>query len=162
MRACTVLFLFRALAHAEDQEERAQLESQILRLIDDLAGGPDKGGFIVLTKTPDELTALACERGLDADLVERVRTEGAVDGAVPLYVRNAMVGILGSGVEKGILAAIATLASAALESAREIEDLQVRNTLLEEQIDTGMVGGSVILKRLLEEVERLAPRKPRS
>ena len=159
MRACTVLFLFRALAQAEDEEERAQLESQILRLIDDLAGGPDTDGFIVLTKTPDELMALACERGLDAGLVERIRTEGAVDGAVPLYVRNAMVGILGSGVEKGILAAIATLASAALESAREIEDLQVRNTLLEEQIDTGMVGGSVILKRLLERIERLAPQE---
>ena len=49
-------------------------------------------------------------------LVERVQREGAVDGAVPLYVRNTMVGILGARVENGILAAIATLASAALRN----------------------------------------------
>ena len=32
MRACTILFLFRALATAEDGEERERLEQQRLRL----------------------------------------------------------------------------------------------------------------------------------
>jgi two-component system response regulator HydG len=156
MRACTVLFLFRALAQAEDRNERTQLESQLLRLIQDLAGADDADGFILLAKTPDDLPALARERGIDTGLVERVRMEGAVDGAVPLYVRDTMVGILGANVENGILAAIATLASAALESAREIEDLQVRNALLEEQIDTGMIGRGAAMNRLLERIGRLA------
>jgi transcriptional regulator with GAF, ATPase, and Fis domain len=159
MRACTVLFLFRALAHAEDQAERAQLESQLLRLIDDLAGAESTDGFILLAKTPEELTTLARERGVDPELVERVRTEGAVEGAVPLYVRSTMVGILGATVESGVLAAIATLASAALEAAREIEDLQVRNALLEEQIETGIIGRSAVMSRLYEKIERLAPQE---
>jgi len=159
MRACTVLFLFRALAHAEDQEERAQLESQLLRLIDDLAGAESTDAFILLAKTPEELTALARERGVDTELVERVRAEGAVEGAVPLYVRSTMVGILGAAVESGVLAAIATLASAALETAREIEDLQVRNALLEEQIETGIIGRSAVMSRLHEKIERLAPQE---
>ncbi len=159
MRACTILFLFRALAQAEDDEQRAQLEAQVLRLIDDIAGADETNGFILLAKTPEELPALARERRLDADLVERVHAEGAVNGAVPLYVRNTMVGILGARVENGILAAIATLASAALETAREIEDLQVRNTLLEEQIETGMIGRSAVMSRLLERIDRLAPQE---
>ncbi len=156
-RACTVLFLFRALAQAEDEEEHAQLESQLLHLIDDLGGTEDTEGFILLTKSADELTALARARGLDAGLVERVRTEGAVDKVVPLYVRNTLVGILSAGVENGILAAIATLASAALETTREIEELQVRNALLEEQMETGMIGSSPVMNRLLARIERLAP-----
>ena len=159
MRACTILFLFRALAQAEDDEQRAQLEAQLLRLIDDIAGAEETDGFILLAKTPEELPALARERGLDAGLVERVQAEGAANGAVPLYIRNTMVGILGAHVENGILAAIATLASAALETAREIEDLQVRNTLLEEQIETGMIGRSAVMMRLLERIERLAPQE---
>jgi transcriptional regulator with GAF, ATPase, and Fis domain len=156
-RACTVLFLFRALAQAEDEEEHAQLESQLLRLIDDLGGTEGTEGFILLAKSADELTALARERGIDAGVVERVRTEGALDKVVPLYVRDSLVGILSAGVENGILAAIATLASAALETTREIEELQVRNALLEEQIETGMIGSSAVMSRLLTRIERLAP-----
>jgi transcriptional regulator with GAF, ATPase, and Fis domain len=157
MRACTVLFVFRALAQAETDEERAQLEAQILRLIGDLAGTEDTGGFILLAKSPDELTELARERGLDADLVARVLTDGAVDGAVPLYVRNAVVGILGSDANHGILAAVATLASAALETAREVEQLQLNNALLEEQFETRMIGRSAVMNRLFEKIGRLAP-----
>jgi Nif-specific regulatory protein len=159
MRACSVLFLFRALAQAEDDDERAAIESQILRLIEDLGGAEDGEGFILLAKSPDELTALARGRGLDAALVERVQTEDAVDGAMPLYVRNQLVGILGAHAETGVLAAIATLASAALETTREIEELQVRNALLEEQIDTGMIGRSAPVVRLLERIARLAPQE---
>ena len=159
MRACSVLFLFRALAQAENDEERAPLESQLLRLIEDLAGEEDIDAFILLANNPEELIALARERGLDAALVERVQTDGAVDGAVPLYVRNNLVGILGARAETGVLSAIATLASAALETAREIEQLQVRNALLEEQIDTGMIGASAQMTRLHERIGRLAPQE---
>lgn len=159
MRACTVLFLFRSLALAEDDGQRSQLEAQIIRLIGDLAGVDDPGGFILLAKSAGELEALARERGLDPGLIESVQNEGAIDGVVALYVRNTMAGVLGSCVDNGVLAAIATLASAALETAREIEDLQVRNALLEEQVPTGLIGRSASMRQLRERIERLGPQE---
>lgn len=155
MRACSVLFLFRSLALAEDDEQRSQLEAQIIRLIGDLAGADDPGGFILLARTTEELEGLAAERGLDPRLIGRVQAEGAIDGAVPLYVHNALAGVLGAGVENGVLSAIATLASAALETAREIEDLQLRNALLEEQVSTGLIGNSAAMRQLRERIERV-------
>jgi DNA-binding NtrC family response regulator len=158
MRACTVLFLFRALAVAEDDEQRATIESQILGLIGDLAGIARPEGFVLLGSA-EELRENARGRGLSAELIARVESEGAVRGAVPLYVRNAIAGVVAAKVDDGILSAIATLASAALETAREIEDLQARNALLEEQQPGGMIGGSAAMRQLRERIERLAPQE---
>ncbi len=159
MRACTILFLFRALAGAEDEHQRAQIESQILRLLGDLAGAENSEGFILLGHNAAELTASARERGLDAGLVQRVHVEGAIDGAVPLYVRGAIAGVIAANIDGGVLAAVATLASAALENAREVESLRVRCSLLEEQVETGMIGQSPVMNRLLYMIERLAPQE---
>ena len=155
MRACTILFLFRALASAEDEQHRAQIESQILRLIADLAETPG-GGFVLLAKNQAELCALARERGLDVRVIERVCADGAVDGAAPLYVRGAIEGVIGAPQAGAVLSAVATLASAALENVREIENLQVRNSLLEERVETGILGDSAVIQRLIQMVDRLA------
>ncbi len=158
MRACSVLFLFRALAAAEDEGQRASLEAQILRLIGDLAGKEPTRGFVILANGAAELASIARERGIDPRQIARVEQEGAIEGAVPLYAAGALAGILSADVESGILSAIATLASAALESAREIETLKTRNALLsEEQTQNGIVGGGAAMRRLLETIERLAP-----
>ena len=159
MRACTILFLFRALAGAEDEQQKAAIESQILGLIGDLADVEHPGGFILLARTEEELIALARERGLDVRLVERARSEGAVEGTAPLYVGGAIAGVLSANVDSGILAAVATLASSALENAREIDALRNRNSLLEEGIATGIIGGSPAITRLTEMIERLAPQE---
>jgi Nif-specific regulatory protein len=157
MRACSILFLFRALADAEEHEQRSTIESQILGLIGDLADSEQTSGFILLGRSPEELIALARERNLDQRLVERVVAEGAVEAAAPLYVRGAIAGVLACRINPGILAAVATLASSALESAREIEQLRLKNSILEEAIDTGILGRSPAIARLLGLIERVAP-----
>ena len=159
MRACTVLFLFRALAEAGDEQERARVESQILRLLGDLAGAEHLEGFVVLGNNEAELSASARERGLNVRLVERVQLEGAVEGAAPLYVRGTIAGVIAANAEGSVLAAVATLASVALENAREVENLRVRCSLLEEQAETGIVGRSAVIERLLQMIERLAPQE---
>src|SRR5882724_8542316 len=149
LRACTILYSFRALAATEEDSQRAQFESQILHLIADLANIDNNGGFVLLARNEADLRAAARERGLDSKLLDRVCSEGAVHGAVPIYVRGAIAGVIHFDASSDLLAAVATLASSALESVREIETLQVRNALLEENIATGIVGGSPLLQKLL-------------
>jgi Nif-specific regulatory protein len=60
------------------------------------------------------------------------------------------------------LSAIATLASAALEGAQDVERLKTENALLREQVHasaTGIVGDSAPARKLLEMVARVAPRE---
>jgi transcriptional regulator with GAF, ATPase, and Fis domain len=163
MRACSVLFLFRSLAA---DPESPELEAQILRLVGDLAGGlADSGdvtGFILLAKGDAELRAAAKERGLDAGLVERVCRDGAVPGAAPLYVRGTIEGVIAVSLPSGnlpdeLLSAVATLAAAALEAAREIEGLQVHKALLEERVQFNILGDSQAIRRVLQLVDRVAP-----
>ena len=153
MRACSVLFLFRALA----AETRSDIEGQILRLMGDLSGSDEVSGFILLARGEAELRAAAKERGLDLHLVERVCHNGAVDGAVPLYVRGEIEGIIAANLTGDLLSAVATLASAALDSVREIERLQVHNALLEESVQSSILGESAAIKKLLQMLDRVAP-----
>jgi Nif-specific regulatory protein len=157
VRACGVLFLFRALALAEDEQERANLEIQILRLFGDIAGQESVGGFVLLAKGEEELRTLARERGLDAVLVERICREGARDGGSPLYVHGSLQGVIAASLPAETLSALATLAAAAVENVREIETLRVRNALLAERVESGILGDSPAVRRLLQLVERVAP-----
>jgi len=162
LRACSALFLFRSLAAAsassEDADQAAKIEEQILRLFGDLAGGEgDVSGFVLLAKGEPELCALAKERGADEKLAERACREGAVEGAAPLFVHGAIEGLIVANLPSQMLSALATLGSAALESVREIETLQVRNALLEERVESGILGTSPAIQRLLQMVDRLAP-----
>src|SRR5215475_3628849 len=91
MRACSTLFLFRSLAAAHassDQHTASQIEEQIMRLMGDLGEMKSVTGFVLLAKGEAEVRALAKERKVDLTLVDRVCREGAVEGAVPLYVRG--------------------------------------------------------------------------
>jgi transcriptional regulator with GAF, ATPase, and Fis domain len=159
MRACSVLFLFRSLASAQDADE---IEAQILRLIGDLAGdfsdeGDVRRGFILLAKGEVDLRAAAKERRIDESLVERVCRDGAVPGAAPLYVRGSIEGVIAANASAGLLAAVATLATAALETVREIEGLQVQKELLEERVQFNILGESAAIRRVLQLVDRVAP-----
>jgi transcriptional regulator with GAF, ATPase, and Fis domain len=169
MRACSTLFLFRSLAAAvassEDENQAARVENQLLSLFADIAGGDiagaeDLSGFILLGKGEAELCALAQERGHDSRLVERACREGAVEGAAPLYVHGAIAGVIAVDLPGQVLASLATLGSTALESLRDLETLQVRNALLEDQLQTqtGILGKSGAIHGLLQKIERLAPR----
>jgi transcriptional regulator with GAF, ATPase, and Fis domain len=162
IRACSILFLFRSLAAldpSEDREQSAQIEAQILRLLGDLAGNGQVSGFVLLAGSEPELLALAKERGLAVDLVERICREGAVNCGVPLYARGSIAGAIVADLPRELLEAVATLASVALETVREIKTLQVRNSLLEEHVESGILGDSPAIQRLLQMVERLAPQE---
>ena len=153
MRACSVLFLFRSLASAPD----AGIEAQILNLMGDLAGVREVRGFILLGKGESELRDAAKERGVDVALVNRVCQEGAVPGAVPLYVRGSIEGLIAANLSDELLSAVATLATAAFEAVREIEGLQVQKALLEEHVQTAILGDSPAIRKILQMAERLAP-----
>jgi Nif-specific regulatory protein len=157
VRACGVVFLFRALAAAETEQERSNVEGQILRLFGDISGRDSAGGFVLLAKDEEELRALARERGLDVGLVDRICREGARDGGAPLYVHGALQGVIAAHLPAEAMSALATLAATAVENVREIQKLQVRNALLAERVENGILGDSPLVRRLLQLVERVAP-----
>lgn len=163
LRASSLLYLFRALAGTDDQEQQSAIESQLLRVVGDLI--PCDGGVILLARNADQLRALAIERELD-EIATLVAEHGAIaEGgiiAAPLMVRDSVNGLIALNAEEGrtqtdTLSAIATIASAAIENAREIETLSVQKALLEESNLTGIVGESAALKRVLQMAERVAP-----
>jgi transcriptional regulator with GAF, ATPase, and Fis domain len=148
LQACGLLFLFRALARAQDESQRTVWEEQIVRLIADLV--PCSGGAVVLGSTDSEIP------------------EDCV--ALPLHVRESVGGLLAIWFppeERGRLAqhretlsAVATLASAALENVRDVESLRGENQLLREQLgpaDSGIVGESQAIATLLRLIARVAP-----
>src|SRR3954468_18565983 len=123
LRACSLVFLFRALAMSKNEPQRALLEEQIVALIGDLV--PSNGGAISLgTETQSGRS----------DAIE-----------LPLYVRGAVAGTLAAwfppeesanlSEHRDTLSAIATLAGAALENVRDLERLQDENELLRERLD---------------------------
>ena len=149
LRACALLFQFRALARSQDEAQRILWEEQIIRLIGDLV--PCSGGAVVLG---------AGNEDVPADCV-----------AVPLYIRDEIAGLLAIwfGPEetdrlaghRETLSAIATLASSALENVRDVERLRTENALLRNRldtVDTGMVGESPAIGNLQRMIGRVAPR----
>ncbi|HEV8148247.1 MAG TPA: sigma 54-interacting transcriptional regulator, partial [Bryobacteraceae bacterium] len=170
LRACSIQFLFRALAAAEDDEQRVALADQILQLMADLTGSSEPGGFVLESKDERGLRDAAGRAGV-AEVVERVLVDGLVVDATsgliaaPLYVHGAIQGVLAVAAaepQRELLTAVATLASAALEGAREIERLNTRNQLLEAELasrPSGIVGKSAAVVKLLELIRRVAPQE---
>ena len=78
LRACSLLFLFRALALSQNNVHRGTLEGQIVRLMADIV--PCQGGAVLLGHDPDELRCAARAVSAPLDLVE-VMTQVWRDGA---------------------------------------------------------------------------------
>jgi Nif-specific regulatory protein len=179
LRACSLLFLFRAIAMAQSGSHRATLESQLIRLIGDIV--PSSGGAVLLGRDADELRSAARELPGPVDLAEiagRACHEGTVADpailvvALALYVHGAIVGVLAAWFppeeaanlsdHRDTLSAVATLAATALETVRELERLQAQNALLLERLgagDAGIVGESPAIRKLLQLIARVAPRE---
>jgi two-component system, NtrC family, response regulator HydG len=179
LASCSLVFLFRALAGTVGEPQNGLLQNQILRLISDLI--PTHEGFLVVGTGCDELRARFRAQYSEADLgfessLLRICEEGAFEDpesgliGVPLYLGGHLSGAIILRVpedERGklsshldVLTAVASLASVAFEANREVETLRAEKALLEEQIGspTGIVGRSPVVMRLLELVERVAPR----
>ncbi len=179
LAACSLVFLFRALAGSDDAGQSRLLRKQILRLVSDLV--PSESGYVLTGSSAADMLATnrddaaprpdsfdnflyrVCGEGASAD--EQTRLVG-----VPLYLNGALGGALLIAVREGeqsrmaahldTLTAIASLASIAFEANHEVETLKVENALLQEQITTttGIIGNSQAIRRLLQLVERVAPR----
>ena len=171
LRACSLLFLFRALAMSQSNTHRPAIAAQIVRLIADIV--PCIRGAILLGRDLEEL------RGggeVDGELVARVCAEGAV--VVPeahaiglaLYVRGAIAGMLAAWFppeedvsladHRDTLSAVGTLAAAALENARDVERLKTENAILLDRLgagSSGMIGESQALHKLQQLMARVAP-----
>jgi Nif-specific regulatory protein len=165
IRACSLIFLFRALALAKDTAHRVHLESQFLRMVADLV--PCESGAVILGHRVEELRP---------GVLDSVRRDGIAqddDGrgvAVGLYARGELAGVLAARFpeseaanmagHRDTLSAIASLAAAALESVRDIERLRTENQLLREGLepaDAGIVGDSPGTRKVLDMVARVAP-----
>jgi transcriptional regulator with GAF, ATPase, and Fis domain len=180
VRACSLIFLVRALASVQNGGPRARIEEQIRHLVADLA--PCESVAVILGRNTDELRAAASESAAAinlARLIDTVRREGIAheeDGlgvALGLYARGELAGILGArfaaseavnlSEHRDTLSAIASLATAALEGVRDVERLKTENALLRERLDvapeTGIVGDGPATRKLLEMVSRVAPRE---
>ncbi|MEI9972570.1 MAG: hypothetical protein WDO73_11240 [Ignavibacteriota bacterium] len=91
LRACGLLFLFRALAMAQSPTNRATLAGQLLRLIADILH--TSGGGVMLGRGPEDILAAARELDLDAGLAElaaRVFQEGIAIDAERLAIAVAL------------------------------------------------------------------------
>jgi two-component system, NtrC family, response regulator HydG len=178
VRSCSLIFLFRAFAQAQNAALRTRIEEQILTLIADLA--PCTACAILVGRGVDGLRAAAAESPGPMrfdEVLETVRREGAAqdgDGlgfTLGLYARGELAGVLAARFSeteavnleehRATLSAIATLASAALEGVRDVEQLQVENELLRERLEPaedGIVGDCAATRKLMEMVGRVAPR----
>jgi two-component system, NtrC family, response regulator HydG len=179
LAACSLVFLFRALAASIGEARNGPLQNQILRLVRDFI--PTHEGLLLVGAECDELKArfrdqdVKWEPGFEEGLI-RICEEGAFADpeaatiGVPLYVSGVLNGAIILRVkdeEKSrlpthldVLTAVASLASIAFEANREVETLRAEKALLEEQIGspTGIVGSSPVVLRLLELVDRVGPR----
>ena len=172
LEACSLLFLFRALAASENEALRCNLGSHLVRLIGEIV--PCRGGAVLLGRDAAELRAAAATPELAA-LAERACRSGAFAdlnsdaAAVPLHVRSAVAGVVIAQFapdERGrlqehcdTLAAIATLGAIALEAVREVESLNLEKTLLLERLgdpSDGIIGSSPALRKLMQMVARVA------
>lgn len=172
LRACSLSFLFRALADSKNAALQGVLETQLLRLIGDLV--PSTGGAVLLGTEAADFRIDGANPALQS-LAARVPGEGAVldfenaGVGVPLYVRGAIAGVILAEFPASeaanladhcdTLAAIASLGAVALETVREVETLNFEKALLLERVDgagTGIVGASPQLRKLLDLVSRAA------
>jgi two-component system, NtrC family, response regulator HydG len=179
LTACSLLFLFRALAASIGEAQSELLQSQILRLVSDLI--PAEEAVLLLASSCPRLVERYDERAMQykSDFhaaLCRVCQEGAFEDpesrmvGVPLYLAGILAGALIVTIHdreiKNLanhletLTAVASLASIGFEANHEIETLKVKNALLQEQIstNTGIVGNSPVIRRLLQLIERVAPR----
>jgi two-component system response regulator HydG len=178
LRVCSLLFLFRAIAESHS-ESRATLDCQMASLLSEIV--PCLGGAVLLGDGEEDLRVASRGRSEPVDLgkmAARAAREGVIvdaadsSVAIPLYVRGAVAGVLiawfapeeavNLSDHRDTLIGVATLAASALENVNAVERLRTENSLLRERIDaseTGIVGESIAIHKLLEVITRVAPQE---
>ena len=167
LRASALLYFFRLLA----QQPMAEIETQLLGLIADLIPGAT-GGAVLIGSSEQDLVAQASGRDPRlTTLIPQVFASGVPVAhprssylAVPIYAQGKVAGIVAlPGVSEDehfdVLGALATFATFALESTREVEMLRQEKKLLEEQLcaTREIAGTSPAILRLCQQIGRIAP-----
>jgi len=170
LQACSLLFLFRALATTENEGYRDTIEAQLIELLSEMV--PCAGCAVMLGRTAEDIraTAPANLKGLVMEALSEGSAIGAHAVAVGLWVRGTPAGVLAAWFPPGdstdlqaqrdALGAVATLAVTALESERDLDRLRSENRLLRERVEaveTGIAGESIAIHKLLGKIMRLAP-----
>jgi transcriptional regulator with GAF, ATPase, and Fis domain len=166
LNASVLVFLFRALAGAGTSERREDVARQLLSLLADFV--PFESGMALVGRSEEDLEAQYRALSCDADGWCRLISEGAScsDGvaAVPIYAAGLLTGaLILHGVDESampVLSAVASLASVAVESIREVERLRDDYATLEKRVygNGGILGRSAAIVKLLQQIEKLAPR----
>ena len=150
LQACALLFLFRALARSEDQAQRGIWERQIIQLIGDLV--PCGGGTVTLG-------AAGGAEG-ENQIVLPLEVRGTAGGEIAVWFPPQERDNLTA--HRQTLAAIVTLASAALENVRDVTRLRIENVRLRERLEAGeagIAGESPAIRKLLRMIARVAPQE---
>jgi Nif-specific regulatory protein len=174
MRACALLAVFRGMASSDKPDLYRILQARASDLIRDLMPCDEIG--VVLGSDADEMLEMAnCRFGdlhpvLEALERQRSMVEEGELTAAPLFAGEKLAGAIiarsnqdsgcGPATVRETLSAVATLASTALESARDIESLRTEKALLLEELHgpgTRILGDSAPIKRLMQTVDRVAP-----
>jgi Nif-specific regulatory protein len=174
MRACALLAIFRSLASSDEPALHLNLEARAADLIRDLIPNAEIG--VLLGSGPEEMLETAANKCsgdirpiLDAVAKQRSMIEDGELTAAPIFAREKLAGAIvtrsaqNTAVPETVretLSSIATLASAAMGSARDIESLRTEKALLLEELrgpSTRILGDSAPIKRLMQTVDRVAP-----
>jgi Nif-specific regulatory protein len=150
LRATTLLYLFREWVKGHSQASRSLIETQIMHVVGDLLGYAEglQGRMQLESerrpgRAPEEECEVPLYAGgqLEATLCLRL---GAPGGDLPEDVLDT-------------LGAVANLASVALESAKEAENLRAEVALLEERLfPGGLTGESQPIQKLRQMIKRVA------
>ena len=159
LNASVLVFLFRALASARNAERREQVSRQLLSLLKEFV--PFAAGRALVG---DDIEV---QLG-DAGIWERLNTEGSYCqdrlAVIPIYANGALAGaLILQGVEDDAMAAlsaVASLASVAIESVREVARLRDDCATLEQRLydNGGIIGQSAAIRKLLGQIDKLASR----
>jgi len=160
--ASVLVSLFRALYLTRPGDHRNSVARQLVSLLREFVDF--ETGAVLLAPDEDQLAA----QFDDPALYQKLAVDGPVYSeritAVPLYANRALTGALllqGAPLhQEEIFSALASLASVALESARESERLRQQCAALEQRLigNGGILGESPAIRKLLERIEKVAPR----
>lgn len=167
--ACSLLYLFRAM-HGLDLDDQHPFESQIREIATDELGPGSLDVFI--GGSPADWSARLATRSREINpttLTQALETGAATSGNTLIHAfhygpHNSACLLWhcdSPACSQSAFAALAAIASAALEAAAEILNLEIRTTLAEDQLPskTGILGASPATQILLRQIDKVAPRE---
>ncbi len=156
--ACSLFYLFRAM-HGLAAELQVPLEAQIRSIARQHLGAGILDVFVEGTR--EDWSAQLAARGRAVPLEHSAAALAQVIQFGPQQYACLVWHCEDPAPVEDAFAAFCALSSAALETASEISNLELRTTLAESQLAsrTGILGSSPAVQTLLRQIEKVAPRE---